>query len=81
LRSREAREHLFAEAKSSPVAATFFWLCLEIPIQLPLVLVLLGSFPDLEPAFYTTALVINLVEAAFVLAQVVFSQAAQSYGG
>jgi hypothetical protein len=55
--------------------AAFFWLLLELPIQVPLVLTLLGLFPDLEPAFYTTALVFHLFEAAYVLARLVYWQA------
>jgi hypothetical protein len=35
----------------------------------------LGPFPDLGFAFYTTALAFNLFEAAFVLALLVYSQA------
>jgi hypothetical protein len=73
--SKQAREHLIAQAKVNPLAAGFFWLFLEVPIQLPLLLIILGSHPELEPAFYTTALVLNLIEAAFILAQLVFSQA------
>jgi hypothetical protein len=37
------------------------------------VLAVLGLYPALEPAFYTTALAINLFQAAFVLAPLVYS--------
>ena len=71
LRKVEAREQLIAEARANPMAAAFLWLLLELPIQVPLVLAVLGLYPDLEPAFYTTALVFNLFEAAFVLGRLV----------
>jgi hypothetical protein len=47
---------------------------LELPVQVPLILSVLGIRPDLQPAFYLTALVFNLFEAAFVLAQFVYLQ-------
>lgn len=74
LRRPENRELTITQARASPVMAAFFWLLLEVPIQVPLILAVLGLYPDLEPAFYTTALVFNLFEAAFVLAQLVYSQ-------
>lgn len=74
LRNRENREYTVTRARSSPLVAIIFWLLLEIPMQAPLVLTLLGAFPAYEQAFYLTALVLNLFEAAFVLAQLVYSQ-------
>jgi hypothetical protein len=74
LRRPENRQLVMAQARSSPLKAIFFWLLLELPVQIPLFLILLGPRPDLEPAFYLTALVFNLFEAAFVLAQFVYSQ-------
>ena len=44
-------------------------------MQIPLVLTVLGLYPHLEPAFYITSLVLNQFQAAFVLAQLVYSQA------
>ena len=78
LRNKEHRETLTGQHRGNPIAATFFWVCLEIPIQVPLILAMLGSYPDLEPAFYTTALVLNIFEAAFILTGIVFSQIASS---
>lgn len=72
------RALLIAQARANPIGVVFFFVFLEIPIQVPLVLAVLGSYPALEPAFYTTALVLNLFEAAFVLTQLVFSQVASS---
>ena len=77
LRRRENRALTRSRARANPVAAAIFWLLLEVPMQLPLVLAVLGPYPDLEPAFYATALVLNLFEAAFVLAQLVYSQERQ----
>ena len=53
-----------------PASSLFFWLVLELPIQVPLLLAVLGLFQGLDVAFYVTALAFNLFEAAFVLARV-----------
>jgi hypothetical protein len=78
LRNPENRELMKSQMRASPVMAVFFWLLLEVPLQVPLILTLLGLFPDLEPAFYTTSLLFNLFEAAFVLTQLVYSQVGSS---
>jgi hypothetical protein len=72
LRRRENRRLAGAQARATPVVIALFWL-LEVAVQLPLVLVVLGAAPDLDGAFYLTALVVHLFEAAFVLAQLVYS--------
>lgn len=77
LRRPENRQVMISQTRASPAMAVFFWLLLELPIQVPLLLALLGLYPDLEPAFYTTALVFNLFQAAFVLARLVYWQASQ----
>jgi hypothetical protein len=69
------RDLLNSGMRTSPVITVLFWLLLEIPLQLPLVLTMLGLYPLLEPAFYTTALLFNLFQAAFALVQLVYSQA------
>jgi len=68
------RAAITALSRGSLIGSIFFLVFLELPIQIPLVLAVLGSHPALEPAFYTTALVVNLFEGAFVLTQLVFSQ-------
>ena len=73
LRRPENRRLAAAQARTTPVTAVFFWL-LEIPIQVPLLLVILGINRDLDAAFYLTALVFHLFEAALILAQLVYSQ-------
>ena len=70
----ENRVFLAAQSRANPLTAAFFWLLLEMLVQVPLILILLGSWQDLEPAFYSTALVFNLFEAAYVLAQLVYAQ-------
>ena len=77
LRKPEYRELTTAQMRSNPVMFVFFWL-LELLLQVPLILILLGLFPDLEPAFYTTALLSNLFEATSVLAQIVYSEVGPS---
>ncbi|MBD3195858.1 MAG: hypothetical protein GF317_12425 [Candidatus Lokiarchaeota archaeon] len=74
LRNPENKEAAVNQIKSKTVIALLFWLLLEIPFQIPLILTFTGLFPDLEPAFYTTALLFGLFEAVFVLGQVVYSQ-------
>ena len=78
LRRPENRELLITQMRSNPVMSILFWLLLEVPLQVPLILAIIGLFPALEPAFYTTALIFNLFEAAYVLAQLVYTQADQS---
>ena len=74
LRDPVNRELMKNEMQTSPVISVLFWLFLEIPLQALLVLTMLGFFPHLEPAFYTTALLFNLFQAAFALVQLVHSQ-------
>lgn len=60
--------------RNKPLIAVPFFLLLELPFMVPLILILIGLYPNLELAFYTTALLLNLFEAAFVLTQIVYSQ-------
>jgi hypothetical protein len=73
-RDREHREWAKADAKANPALAILFWVFLEVPIQVPLALAILGVAPSLASAFYVTALVLNLFQAAFVLARLVFAR-------
>jgi hypothetical protein len=72
LRAAESREQILAPLRENPITAAFFFLLLELSLQVPLVLVALGIFPDQAPALYTMALVVSLLEAAFLLAVLVF---------
>jgi hypothetical protein len=74
LRDPEHRASIGADARANPVLAAFFWGFLEVPIQVPLLLAVLGVAPRLAPAFYLTGLVLNLFEAAFVLARLVLAR-------
>lgn len=46
----EHRAWVKADARTNPALTAFFWVFLEVPIQVPLVLVLLGVAPTLAPA-------------------------------
>lgn len=74
LRMTEGRELTFARMRSNPISTAFFWIVLEVPLQVPLILTVLGLFPLFHPAFYTTALIVNIFEAAFIFAQFVYSR-------
>lgn len=74
LRQTESRQLVIAQFQTRPLSAAFFWLMLELPIQIPLLLALFGARPELDSAFYLTALLFNLFEAAFVLAQLVYAE-------
>ena len=74
LRRPDNRATARAQARTSMGLAIVFWGVLEVAIQVPLMLVLVGAFPDLAAAFYTTALVAHLFEAAFVLGQFVYAR-------
>lgn len=73
LRRAENRQIAGAQARANPVTAAFFWL-LEIAVQLPLLLVVFGVNREIDAALYMTALVFHLFEAAFILAQLVYTQ-------
>ena len=77
LRMSENRELLKTQTKTKPVSAILFWIIFEVPLQLPLILAIIGLFPDLEQAFYITALLFNLFSAAYVLSQIVYTKADQ----
>ncbi len=78
LRNPEIRSASKIVGKANPLFAIGFWGLSEAPIQLPLVLVLLGVAIAHERALYFTALVLSLVQAAFLLARIVFSRASPS---
>lgn len=80
LRRPENRRLAAAQARTSPVTAALFWL-LEVPIQLPLLLVIGGVAREVDSALYLTALVFHLFEAAFVLAQLVYTQVGRHQAG
>jgi hypothetical protein len=69
-----SRPLLINQFRNDPRAAAFFWFVLEPPIQVPLVLALLGTFPARASGLYTIAVVVNLVQGAQLLAQVVYAR-------
>lgn len=69
--SRGEREQFLAAQRETPRAMLLFWGGLEIPIQLSLLANVVGFRPELAPAFYATALVVNVGQAAFLLALLV----------
>jgi hypothetical protein len=52
--------------------APFFWIALEIPLQLSLIVNILGLFQHLSIAFYLTAVIIGFIEAGLFLILIVF---------
>lgn len=72
LRRPSNRELARGQVRDTPIGAAIFWF-LELAIQVPLVLVVLGV-GDVDTALYLTALVFHLFEAAFILAQLVYAQ-------
>lgn len=72
IRKPEIRKYLKTQSKESPIISIFFWLILEVPFQASLILIVLGFYPSLEPALYTTAIFFALFEAGFVLSQFVY---------
>ena len=75
IQNSDNRKALISQMRSNPVMSILFFLLLEIPLQIPLILAIIGLFPALEYAFYLTALLFSLFEAAFVLAQLVYLEA------
>jgi hypothetical protein len=80
LRNPENRKVAITQLRSNPATTVMFYLLLEIPLQILLILVLIGLYPDLEPALYTAALFFNLFEAVVVLTQLVYLQVEGSSG-
>ena len=74
LRDPETRTAIKEDAKNSPVVSGVFWVLLEVPIQAPLVLAVFGIAPSLDRAFYVTSLVLNLFQAVFLLARLVYAR-------
>jgi hypothetical protein len=74
----ENREAMIAQMRNSPLKSILFWLLFEFPLQASLILIIIGLFPDIEHALYTTALFFNLFEAVYTLVQLVYSQGSSS---
>ncbi len=68
------RPELVAQLRANPAAAAFFWIFLELPIQLPLLLILAGVFVSHAAALYLASLCFHLFESTQLLVQVVYSR-------
>jgi len=77
LASPEHRAWMGRDAKEHPAFTVFFWIFLEVPIQAALVLALIGVAPTYAAALYVTALLLNLFEAALLLARLVVARSWQ----
>ena len=73
-RTTEAREAVAAYSLAQSVGLTAPFLLLIVPLLGALMLVVLGPFPDQEPALYLTAVVLGLFVGAVALLMLVFSQ-------
>jgi Fe2+ transport system protein B len=62
------------QTRATRMALLIMLLLFEVPAQLALILVVLGLFPDLEPALYLTAVVLLLFQGAGLLVMLVYSQ-------
>jgi hypothetical protein len=71
-RTTEAREAIAALSPAQSVASTAPFLLLIVPLLGALILVVLGPFPDQEPALYLTAVVLGLFVGAVSLLMLVF---------
>lgn len=65
------RKFLVIQFRLDLKAALFFWIFIEIPIQLPLVFCILGVLPSYHEAFFITSIVLNLIQAGYLLVQFV----------
>ena len=74
LRQKETRDSALSQARSNPFQSAVYWLLLELPIHVSLLLIVLGANSRLDSAFYLTALLFNLFQAVFVLTQFVYAQ-------
>lgn len=68
------RPVLVTMIRADPKASLFFWLVLEPLIQVPLFLCVFGVFPRYAHAFYMIAVIINLIQCAQTLIQVVYAR-------
>lgn len=68
------RPVLVAMMRADLKASLFFWLVLEPLIQIPLFLCVFGILPEYARAFYMIAVIINLIQCAQTLIQVVYAR-------
>ncbi|MDA0348136.1 MAG: hypothetical protein O3C43_06745 [Verrucomicrobia bacterium] len=68
----QTRNDIRALFKLGSFGNILFWIVMEVPIQVSLLLVMFGVFPKLWPAFYLTALIVNTFQCAQMLVQLVY---------
>ena len=68
------RPVIISQLRHDRAAAAFFWIFLEVPIQLPLILILFGAFNSYAAGLYVASVVIHLFESAQLLVQVVYAR-------
>ncbi len=68
---RTTRKFLAIQFKMDLKAALFFWIFIEVPVQLPLILTMIGVFPSTHHAFFITSIILNLIQAGYLLVQFV----------
>jgi hypothetical protein len=73
-RTTESRELGAAYSRAQTIGTMASYLGLMIPTIAALVVIVLGLFPDQEPALYLTAVGLGLVLGALTLLMLVFSQ-------
>jgi hypothetical protein len=74
IRKPEIKKVLTTQVKGSTKWSNSLWIMFEIPLNVSLILILLGFYPELEPGLYTTAVFSQLFQAAFILSMLVFSK-------
>lgn len=69
----ENRAQFAAWNRDRPVVFRSFWLLIELPMHVLLILVILPVLQDLDQGLYTVAILLQLAEGASVLTQLVYS--------
>ena len=73
---RDAADRSFIRSQKAEPVRVVVMLSLELLLQAPLVLVLLGVSPGSASALYTTAVVVNILQVSFMLGELVLSRPA-----
>ncbi len=71
---REVRQSYKQVARANLMGASFFWLVLEGASQTLLILLIVGLFASFATAFYLTVLILNLFQATYLLAALVYGK-------
>ncbi len=70
----DVRQAYGKRARTNMVGASFFWILLEGSSQLAMILLIIGLLPEFGMALYTTVLIINLFQATYLLAAMVYGR-------